>query len=136
MAVTLTIYDLKQPTGELDESLFPTGNIDSLVAGWLAQAADEVANITAADQDAAARAWVYYRAYSHVAQRLASSPANVVIDSTVTRTTSADQRKYFADLATYWLNFFYSLNITTPSAANPAFFGTVKARRYGSTFCQ
>lgn len=136
MAVTLTVDDLEQPLGELDASLFPNGDIDNLCAAWLAQAIAKIeanTGIATADQDAAAAAWVYYRAYMQVADRFANSPSTIVVDGTVTRTTAADQRKYFADRAAYWLDFYYSYNTLVALAAVPAFFGTVKARRDGLT---
>ena len=61
MAVTLTTFDLIQPDGELSESLFPSGDFNVLLAGWLGQATGRVeANtaIAASNQNLAAAAWV------------------------------------------------------------------------------
>jgi hypothetical protein len=130
MSVTLTVDDLEQPLGELDASLFPSGNIDNLVTVWLSQAITTVeanTGIATADQDEAAAAWVYYRAYTQVADRFANTAQTIMIDGQVTRTTSADQRKYFADRAAYWLEFYYSYNTLVALAAVPTYFGTVKA---------
>lgn len=136
MAVTLTITDLQQPTGELDSDMFPLGNIDILLSGWLAQAETKVTDFSIATQNDAAAAWVYYRGFSAIAQRLAATPSSKSVDSgAVTVSTSADQRKYFDTLAKYWFDIFNALDVVTPSLANPAFFGSVKARRYGSTYC-
>lgn len=132
MAVTLTIDDLKQPIGELDESLFPDGNIDTLLAGWLDQAANQVnaaAGIATADQDDAAAGWVYYRAYTQIADRLASQAESITVGPRTER-TSTGQQKYFADKAKYWLDWYYGLFTLTQTASAPAFFTTVKANRY------
>lgn len=127
MAVTLFSDDLVQPAGELSDVLFPDGNIGELVAGWLRDAKTKVANVAETEQDGAAAAWVYYRAYRHVADRMASAPSHMIAGP---RTEDFDfnQRKYFAERADYWLDIYYSLNLTVPQAAIPAFFGTVKAR--------
>lgn len=131
MAVTLISDDLLQPAGELDESLFPADNCNDFVAGWLSQAADKVlasANITAADQDKAAAAWVYYRAYTWVANRIANTPESVTVGPRTER-SSATQQKYFADLAAFWLEQYYGFDTATVASGIPAFFSTVKARR-------
>lgn len=109
MAVTVTVMDLQQPTGELTESLFPGSNFDGLLAGWLAQATEKAEGnsaIAAANHDAAAAAWVYHRAYSHVAQRLASSPIRVStsVDGSVAKEMTKDQREHFITLAQSWLD--------------------------------
>lgn len=136
MSVSLTIDDLKQPTGELDDAMFPSGDIDNLLSGWLLQAETKVADFSTDTQDEAAAAWVYYRGFTAIAQRLAATPSSRSVDSgAVTVSTSADQRKYFDGLAKYWFDIFNGLDVVTPSFANPAFFGSVKARRYGSTIC-
>lgn len=132
MTVSITIFDLEQPQGELDESLFPGCDFEDLLQGWLDQAASKVeaeTNIALTDQDAAAAAWVYYRAFTRVADRFANSPSTIMIDGTVTRTTAVDQRKYFADKAASWLARYYEFGTTSQLPGVPAFFGTVKARR-------
>lgn len=102
MAVTLTYDDVTQPLGELDATLFPSGDMATLVTGWLYQAEQKVeadGNIASADQNAAALSWVYYRAYSHVAQRLAASPTSVSVGGKISRAMAADQRAHFSKLA-------------------------------------
>jgi hypothetical protein len=130
MAVTLTIDDLEQPLGELDASLFPSGDIDNLVTAWLSQAITMVeanTGIATTDQAAAAAAWVYYRAYTQIADRFANTAQTIMVDGQVTRTTSADQRRWFAERATYWLDQYYGFNTLVALAAVPSYFGTVKA---------
>lgn len=80
MAVTLTKIDLTRAGGgELTDAMFPDGDMETLLALWLAQAAARVeaqSGIAAADQNAAAAAWVYYRAYSQMATDASLEPAS------------------------------------------------------------
>jgi len=133
MAVTLTISDLKQPDGELFAALFPGDDIDTLITGWLNKATILInaSSIITTDHNNAALAYVYYSAYNYVALWLANAPASVSIDSGgVTKSTSNDQRKFFADKANYWLDFYNGyFPATTTTVSGLAFFGTVKARQ-------
>lgn len=131
MSVSLVLTDVKQPTGEIDASLFPDGDADTFLASWLEQAVTKVeasTGIATEDQDEAAAAWVYYRAYKWVADRIANTAESITVGPRTER-TSATQQKYFADLANYWLEQFYGFNTVSPVAGIPAFFSTVKARR-------
>lgn len=133
MAVTLTTFDLIQPDGELSESLFPGGDFNVLLSGWLGQATGKVeANtaITTANQNDAAAAWVYYRAYDHIAQRMASSPVRVStsIDGSVSKEMAQDQRQYWFNKALLKKADYESLETATaPSAVAPVFFGRARA---------
>lgn len=132
MSVTLTISDLKQPQGELFAALFPGDDLDTLLTGWLSKATTLInaSTIATSDQNNAALAYCYYSAYNYVALRLANAPASVSVDSGgVTKSTAGDQRKFFADKADYWLDFYNGYIPPTTSVSGLAFFGTVKARR-------
>lgn len=136
MAVTLSTFDLTQPEGELSETLFPGGNFDMLLAGWLGQAVALVeANpaIASANQNLAAAAWVYYRAYDHIAQRMASSPVRVAtsLDGSVAKEMAQDQRKYWFDKAVAKKADYEAYETEAPSTTSvmPAFFGRVSAGR-------
>lgn len=138
MAVTLTNADLTQPDGELYAALFPGDSLETLLAGWLGQAETLVEGnvaIAAANHNAAAAAWVYHRAYTYVANRLASSPSNVIVDGTVTKATATDQRAYFVNLAAAKLADYegYETEGSSTTAVAPAFFGRVRAAR--TTVC-
>lgn len=131
MSITVTSANCIQPEGELFGALFPDNNLDDLVSGWLTKAGDEITalNIASTYQDAAALAYVYWRAYDHIALRLASSPSNLSVDSgSVTKTVSADQRAYFQNRALFWQNQFYSYETEQPEVATPVFFGRVRAK--------
>ncbi len=134
MAVTLTTFDLIQPDGELSESLFPSGDFNVLLAGWLGQATGKVeANtaIAATNQNSAAAAWVYHRAYDHIAQRLASSPVRVStsIDGSVSKEMAQDQRKFWADKAVEKKADYEAFETESASTTSvvPVFFGRVRA---------
>lgn len=121
MAVTLTTADLQQPAGELTESLFPGSNFSSLLVGWLAQAKAKVegdGSIAPANHNAAAAAWVYYRAFSHKAALQANTPNQVNFSNQpgVSKTMAADQREYFVNLANQWLATFSGYVAATASA--------------------
>ena len=99
-------------------ALFPGGNIVTLVTGWLATAYTRVGGITGNLQDAAATAYTYYLAYSHVADRLANEPNSVSVDSAanVSKAVGQDRIAYFSRLAQKYLDE-YEGYLSTP--ANP-----------------
>lgn len=126
MAVTLTPTDLTQPDGELSAFLFPNGDFATLLAGWLSQSATLVeANIgiAAANQNNAAAAWVYYRGFTHIAQRLAALPVSVSTahDGSMSKTMSSDQRAYFVSMAKHWKSVFDAYD-TTPALTTDGVF--------------
>jgi len=128
MAVTLGTYQLYQPDGELESSLFPDGNMEEMVTGWLAQAATKVeadAGIATADQNDAAAAWVYYRAYSYVEQWMMQQASSAEADG-LSRTISNDQRAYFSRKANEWQDKANGYSVPT---ARVAFFGVARAGR-------
>jgi hypothetical protein len=75
MALALVAADLIYPKGRLQPVLFPKETLATIVEAWLSEAETKVADVDAADQDAAATHWVYYRAYSAIAERIAASPS-------------------------------------------------------------
>lgn len=135
MSITVTSANFIQPDGELFAALFPNDDLDNLVSGWLAKARDEVTalNITSTYQDAAALAYVYWRAYDQICLRMANEFASKTIhsgagDATISQTN--DQRKFFQERAQFWQGQFYSYQPPTDdqAAAVPAFFGRARAR--------
>lgn len=135
MSITVTSAQCVQPEGELFAELFPNNNLDDLVSGWLTKASAEVAalNIVSTNQDAAALAYVYWRAYDHICLRMANEFASKTVhsgagDATLSQTN--DQRKFFQERAAFWQGQFYSYQPPTDdqAAAVPAFFGRARAR--------
>lgn len=100
MAVTLIPSDLLQPNGELAATYFPDADLNDQLDGWLIQATAKVeanADIAAAVQNDASAAWVYYLAYSHIANRIGSMPSVVSVGS------GEVSRTYAQDRPAYWL---------------------------------
>lgn len=77
------IDDFISPEGQLTPDLFPGRDLASLVSAWLTDAnVRSAAADTVDQQEQAAIAWVYYRAYFDVWQRLSSNPASLSLDGT------------------------------------------------------
>jgi hypothetical protein len=130
MAVTLATYDLIQPTGELTEELFPGGDFDTWLAGWLGQAEAKVeadTTIATADQNTAAAAWVYYRAYAHKVLLMMADPSDIKIGDRSEGFTDA-QRQAFVALRDAKLAE-YNAYPSPATAVMPAYFGRVRAMR-------
>lgn len=68
--MALAASDLIYPDGDLLPSMFPDGDIDTAVGAWLVDAASKTL-----DEDAQ-RHWVYHRAYSVIANRIAATPSS------------------------------------------------------------
>lgn len=134
MAVTLTIADLKQPTGELTAALFPGDDLDTLLTGWLAQATTLVqgnAAIAAARHNLAATAWVYYRAYGYKVLLMASDPNDITVGER-SETFAADQRKAFVLLRDKYEADYNSCEVPAVVSVIPTFFGRARARSDGA----
>lgn len=71
MAVTLTIDDLKYPGGEMQDVMFPDGDIDDALTAWLSEATSLTTDNEAAEH------YVYYRGYNAIANRIAATPSSV-----------------------------------------------------------
>lgn len=76
MPVTLTNDDFIHPVGRLQTAMFPDGDMAAGLTAWLDEATDLVAAVDADDQDNAAAHWVYYRAYTAIADRLRAMPVS------------------------------------------------------------
>lgn len=75
--------DFIAPVGLLTESLFPGQTLLTLVTAWLTEAESKAAAAdTLERRNEATRAWVYYRAYFDVWQRLSSNPSQLSLDGT------------------------------------------------------
>lgn len=56
--------DFISPTGDLTEGMYPGEDVEELVTAWLQDAQARTSD------EARQAAWVYYRAYRHVANRM------------------------------------------------------------------
>lgn len=68
--MALIANDVIYPDGDLLPSMFPDGDIQLAVSAWLADAAGRTT------VELAQRHWVYYRAYSTLANRIAATPSS------------------------------------------------------------
>ena len=113
MAVTITPDDLTVPAGELSNNYFPQGDLATHIMGWLGAATTKVeadSSISAANQDNAAAAWVYYRAYDYIANQLAALPSEVSEgDGAIRVSYAVTQFRYYQGLAEKWLGKFDAL---------------------------
>lgn len=79
----MDVTDFISPDGLLTAALFPGQNLEAMVSAWLTEAESKAAAAdTVERQTEAARAWVYYRAYFDVWQRLSSNPSSLSLDGT------------------------------------------------------
>lgn len=101
MAVTLSENDLTAPQGRLQSAMFPDGDMSTNVTAWLNKATTTVqaADIDSADHDAAAEAYVYWRAYEFVAERMLAEPEQYTDEDGESRTLSTQQISSFQRLA-------------------------------------
>lgn len=100
MAVTITEADLEQPAGQLAASYFPDADLATQLPGWLESAVAKVeadVTIPIASQNDAAAAWVYYLAYSYMADRIAAMPNVASVGS------GEASQTYSKDRLDYWL---------------------------------
>lgn len=90
-----TVAEFIHPAGELLPAFFPNEEIASLVHTWLTEAQGKTAALPAACVEPATAAWVYYRAYAAVANRIAATPTREAYFNDVDRWHSADRVEYF-----------------------------------------
>lgn len=104
--------DLRAPKGDIEDSLFPGESstaISARLQGYLdegyTKAGEEA--VASADQDAAAKAWAYHRAYRAIYVRLTSNPSTISLNdqgSSSFLVTQIENMKQLADgaLAVFW----------------------------------
>ena len=103
--MALSASDVQSPTGDIDGAIwFPSvvgGALTTLLNGYITDAADRT------DDESAQRLWVYYRAASAVADRLATTASSktmaLVDQGSKSESFSAGQFKYWADKAAAYL---------------------------------
>lgn len=117
MALTLMAYEILAPVGELTQIMFPGESLDVL-AGALISAADGVTT-----DNATAKHWIYWRAYTAIANRLAATPNSEVYFNDVARRFEKDRLDYFLDRAAANQNAYEQLaGVTLPSPLKVAKF--------------
>ena len=91
--MALAASDLIYPDGDLLPAMFPDGDINVAVGAWLV---DAVSKTTV---ESAQRHWVYHRAYTVIANRIASTPSNESSFDNHTVAWSDNRVKAFEDKA-------------------------------------
>jgi len=89
--------DFIAPTGELRADMFPGDTLATNIAAWITSA-----EAKAPDNDDAQTAWVYYRAWTSVANRLGTNPAEVDIEGEGGVKTLKEQIAFAQSRAAYW----------------------------------
>lgn len=119
--MTLQAVQLIAPAGKLQEDLFPEGVLVGHIETWLNTAYTKTGDLTGAARDAAAEHYVYYLAYSHVADRLAGEPNEATVDSAgrVSRTIDRDRIAHFKRLADDHLEQFKANFADAPAGDTP-----------------
>lgn len=122
MAVTLDIYDLTVPDGELSNNYFPQGDLSTHLQGWLDAATVKVeadSAIATANHDNAAAAWVYHRAFDYIANQLAALPRDASEgDGAIRVSYAANQHLHYSSLAAKWLGKFDALRSVNSSVGS------------------
>lgn len=103
--------DLRSPTGDLADSLFPgesASQLEARIQGYIDEGAakDAVVSLTGTDLDDALKAWAYYRAYSAVYVRLLNNPSTVVVSEQGQTSSLWSQIEGFSKLADQWLAYY------------------------------
>lgn len=93
----MAVSDFIAPDGELTPDMFPGDTLSANIGAYLAQAA-----VKAPDNDEAQTAWVYYRAWTAVANRLGTAPAEVDIEGEGGIRTLKEQLAFAQGRASYW----------------------------------
>ena len=108
-----TLAEVKSPAGDVDGAVwFPdktSGEVDTLLSGYITDAIGQTADVDAQEQ------WVYYRAATAVADRLAgksggSRTLTLVDQGSKTETTSPTQTDYWERKAAAFLAAFEALD--------------------------
>lgn len=136
MAVTITVADLEQPKGELANAYFPDGDLAAKLPGWLLVATAKVeanTDIAPAAENNAAGAWVYYLAYSYIADRIAASPNRQSLQSgEVSEDWGQDRPAYWLARAEAKLGMYEQLAVTPAALASskPKASGAIRTNVY------
>lgn len=103
----MTPAEFIEPAGDLTTEMFPGKDLPVFVQAWLSEAEGKTSLV------AAQRAWVYYRAFSHVANRL---NAGLASDRKADAAASLDasQFRYWRDLANERLSEYQTLTGRSP----------------------
>jgi len=115
--MALLASDLIYPVGELTQIMFPGAVLDDLADTWIISAA------ALTTDDTAATHWIYWRAYTAVANRLAATPNSEVYFNDVARRFEKDRLDFFLSQAAGHKSAYEQLTgVTLPSSLKVAKF--------------
>lgn len=87
------------PVGKIEPSFFPdVADLGTVLQPWVDEATSKVATVDPGLQEAAAKDWVYYRAFDALANRLAMEPDQADADG-VSQQISISRVEFFRKLA-------------------------------------
>lgn len=121
----LTPGDLRSPTGDLGDSLFPgesPSQLETRIRAYLDEGYTKAAaaSLSGADADDAAKAWSYYRAYQAVYVRMLNNPSTVIMERQGQNSTLWSQIEAMGKLADTWLATYQGLLPEDVSTAPPS----------------
>lgn len=96
--MALDVNSFTAPVGELRGDMFPGDALNTNISAWLSEAV----NTKAPDNESAQIAWTYYRAWTDVANRLATNPSSVKIEGEGETRILVSQISYAQGRADYW----------------------------------
>lgn len=125
--MAITLADVKSPAGDVDPAVwFPgktSGEVDTLLTGYIADAYTQVPNDGSADD--AAEQWVYYRAATAVADTMGGSAStktlNWVDQGSKTVSSSTAATDYWERKALAYLDAFNELTAEDTTEAAGGF---------------
>jgi len=112
--MAVSYVELIYPDGQLQVSMFPEEDLETLVTAWLSEGTEKASEIDSGLRDEAVRDWVYYRAYSAIADRLAMTPDQASADG-MSRSISSSRIEHFRDLARIHLDQFKAAQTSSGS---------------------
>ena len=88
--MALAVNDFTQPEGELEESYFPSVDLTAYLGTWLSQAQSK-----AASDEEAQEAYVYHRAFQHIADRFNNEAADLDVEDVGSRRRLVEQMRFW-----------------------------------------
>jgi len=126
--MAVTVLDILHPEGELNRSMFPDDDVETLALIWFADAEARATALDAGEvKDAAVKAWAYYRAFTTMAGAIALRPTTSDYYNQRQETWGADRIRYFQERAEYYLVQFNTL-VVPVVAGTPISYSTTATR--------
>lgn len=127
--MTVQVSEIWHPIGELNQSMFADEDVKYLASIWFNDANLKTAAMADGEtKDAAVKSWVYYRAFTTVANSIASRPTSSDYYNQRQETWGADRIKFFNDRAKSYLEQYNSIMTPTITGA-PVTFSTYATRQ-------